>query len=471
MAAAQSMEQVYKVRLRVMVDKESNKVLYVESGKDFVDALFGFLTLSLGTIARLVAKDSNIEAVRVGSLSSLYQSIADLDEQYLSTHACKEILLNPRNSMEPYCKQLKLNINDTVLSENTDSNQKRGFGKVMNRVLSPSPQPGCLRLENGFVKENATFIISDDLSVMPNVFGSVVHLHQKHKITNFEAVLEQNVEITKREVVDILKLSMTSKTPLTDFIFRKKHVSVKHKYRNQTELKLGEVTSNQGRQMSVKVVRQKSTRKILFAEAGVDFIDFIFSFQTFPLGGVLHMLEGVSSLECIDNLYKSVANLSPDIYLMSQNVKEKLSKPLVKSSFGSGDGGYHGDSFLPLKLIDSMFSASNSSVLGKFAKGASMFMVTDDLVVTPISSFNAISYLNSLNVSMLDVEERVVKIGLKEGLSILKTSLTSTSALTNGLGNVFDLGWRSFGLRSVLLIVVVAFAVDVGRRAKSFYLK
>lgn len=66
-----SVEQVDKVSLWVLVDKERNRVLYAEAGKDFVDVLFSFLTLPLGTIARLMSKDSNIEAVRFGSISSL----------------------------------------------------------------------------------------------------------------------------------------------------------------------------------------------------------------------------------------------------------------------------------------------------------------------------------------------------------------------------------------------------------------
>ncbi|MCI24475.1 DUF674 family protein [Trifolium medium] len=79
--------------MRVLVDNERNKFVYAEAGKDFVDAIFSFLTLPLGTIARLVAKESNVEAVRFGSISSLYQSVANLDQQYLWTHACKEMLL------------------------------------------------------------------------------------------------------------------------------------------------------------------------------------------------------------------------------------------------------------------------------------------------------------------------------------------------------------------------------------------
>ncbi|MCH91230.1 DUF674 family protein [Trifolium medium] len=108
-------EQVDKVSIRVLVEKGKNKVVYAEAGKDFVDVLFSFLTLPLGTIARLVAKESNIEAVRFGSLSSIYESVSDLDQQHLWSHNCKEMLLNPRNSMEGHYQHLKLNIDDTPL--------------------------------------------------------------------------------------------------------------------------------------------------------------------------------------------------------------------------------------------------------------------------------------------------------------------------------------------------------------------
>jgi len=112
-SAKKSVEQVDKITMRVMVDKESNKVLYAEAVKDFVDVLFSFLTLPLGTIARLVATESNIEAVQFGSISSLYQSVKDLDQQYLWNQTCKKMLLKPRNSMEAYCQKLNLNIDDT----------------------------------------------------------------------------------------------------------------------------------------------------------------------------------------------------------------------------------------------------------------------------------------------------------------------------------------------------------------------
>jgi hypothetical protein len=67
-----------------------------------------------------------------------------------------------------------------------------------------------------------------------------------------------------------------------------------------------------------------------------------------------------------------------------------------------------------LNFVDPKFSATKSSSCGEFAKGPLIYMVTDDLVVTPMSSFNVISHLNSLNIPPFDVEERIVRIGLKE---------------------------------------------------------
>jgi len=62
-----------------------------------------------------------------------------------------------------------------------------------------SPPKQCLSLENGFAKETATFIISDDLTVMPNVFGTVIALLQKLQITNIGAIVEESVGISKQE--------------------------------------------------------------------------------------------------------------------------------------------------------------------------------------------------------------------------------------------------------------------------------
>ncbi|KAJ1437332.1 hypothetical protein SESBI_03659 [Sesbania bispinosa] len=434
MAAAASYEQVNKVSLSVLVDRERNRVVYAEAGKDFVDVLLSFLTLPLGTIARLIAKDSNMQSVRVGSLSSLYQSVADLDEQHLWTQNCKEMLLQPRNSMEPYCQKLKLNIDDTppiqyficqdrdclrkassgegCLNLSTFRNKKCHCGKLLNKVIYPEK----LTTENGFVNETAKFIISEDLNVMPNVFGATVQLFQKLGVHDFAA-------IEKKTVVDLLKFSLISKAPLTDFIFSSYHFDP----RNESSFVFGDLPPDDGRKMVVKVLKRKSNGKILFAEVKEDFADFLFSFLTFPLGGVLNMLQGVSSLSCIDNLYKSMTELSPDRHLRSQDLKDKLAKPQCAPQFELSNQILPiGAATLPLYrcFINSLllsFRLSLPSTISGFPpyydqKNAHLKFVD------PIS-----------RIPLVDLEERVISIGLKESLSILKASLTSASALTNGL--------------------------------------
>ncbi|ESW12418.1 hypothetical protein PHAVU_008G110700 [Phaseolus vulgaris] len=478
---APSNEQVYKVPLKVLVDRSENKVVFAEASKDFVDVLLSFLALPLGTIARLVAKESNIPPVKLGSLSSLYESVSNLEEEHLWTPTCKEMLLHPRSSMESYYQHLKLNIDDTdptnyFLCENLDcsrkpsgsllsifNNQRCSCGKLMNRIVSPENNT----LENGFVKETATFIICDDLSVLPNILVTSLNLLQKLGIKDMDAIEEQTVDISKREVVDLLKLSMISKSPLTDFIFEKKPRVDDFNPINESWFERGEESSDEGRRIVVRALVRKSNKKIMFTGAEEDFADFLFSFLTLPLGGVLHMLEGNSSLGCIDKLHKSISELSPDRYLRSQRLKEELANPKCATQFTiSGqilpigevslpvyycntffDGVRHTfalststrtpyydyDKNVRLEILDGKSSIGDFWIGKGFAKGPSTFMVTDDLVVTPMSSISAVSYLNRSQVPLSDLEERVISVGVKEGLAILKASLTSTSALSNAL--------------------------------------
>ena len=249
--------------------------------------------------------------------------------------------------------------------------------------------------------------------------------------------------------------------------------------------------------MVLKVLIRKSDRKILFVEGQEDFADFIFGFLTLPLGGVLHMLGGFSSYSCLDKLYKSVTELCPYRYLMSPSLKHMLVNPQCAPQFGIynqilqiGDlpvfycKSYekdmkqisvlvnstkslrlYGELYKTMDIVDPK-SSDGKSNSGGFVIGPAMYMVTDDLVVTPISSISGVSYLNRSKVHLSDLEQRVINIGLKEVmlflrllsfcysmcsvllfvfdiiiiyctilqcLSILKASLISTSALTNGL--------------------------------------
>ncbi|RHN46347.1 hypothetical protein MtrunA17_Chr7g0241271 [Medicago truncatula] len=328
--ATQSAEQVVNVTLRVLVDKARKKVVYAEAEKDFVDVLLSFLTLPLGTIARLVSKESNIEAVKFNSISSLYQSVSDLKEEYLWNKACKEMLIKPGNSMEAYCHQLKLNIDETEplqylceypfcrLVRNSWSifyKQKCKCGMLFNSGPVVIDDMTCV--PDGFVKETASFIIRDDLYVMPNHLRTSVCLLKKHGINDLANTEKKTLLITKKEVVDLLKLSLLSKTPITDFILKNKNFLCNSNPKFQSKIRIGKDLPSDSdeakKNMVVILMVRKSNTKVLFATAEEDFADFLFSFLAFPLG-VLQMLEGLSSLSSIDGLYRSMTELSSERY-------------------------------------------------------------------------------------------------------------------------------------------------------------
>ncbi|KAK7256851.1 hypothetical protein RIF29_30388 [Crotalaria pallida] len=474
--------------LTLVVDEEKNRVVFAHVGKDFVDVMVSFLTLPLGTIARLVAKESNMmKKVSVGCLSSLYESVAILDVKLFWTEACKEMLLRPRNSMEAYCSNMKLNIDDTekvkyFICQNLDCTNKESggllstfrntrckCGKLMNKVILP--EKGMLTYNEGFIPDMATFIISDDLKLKPyDIAASVLP-----GIQDLHATKEVTVNVTKEKMVDLLKCSLLSKTPLTDFFLRKTEFPqyAAPQPRNELVFNFGPSKADDGGVIiSLKVFIRKSNSKILFALAENDFVDLVFSFLTFPLGGMEQMLKGNSCLGSIDNLYKSMLDLDGCKYLRSFDLKDKFvnyrlahqfkierqilpfdevptsnficcSENNFSSCYLTKLQGYHnkrinisGKLYAPLSYLEPQSSTgepySNCGGRG-FVKKPSMYMVKDDLVVTPASPFSTITFLTKSGIPLEDLEERIISIGNADGLNILKASLISSSALTNGL--------------------------------------
>lgn len=223
---------------------------------------------------------------------------------------------------------------------------------------------------------------------------------------------------------------MTSKTPLSDVIFKKDKFVGNLDPRNRLEFWTGEVDEqrNESNKMSVKVVRRKSNEQILFVEGDEDFADFVFSFLTFPMGGVVSMFKGLSFLNCLDNLYNSMTELCPVRCLSSQSVKNKLINSVIGMQFELRN------QILPIDVESSTYSIYNKDVKlvnpkspssGGFVKGPMSFMVTDDLVVSPMSSISGLEYLKRVKVPLNDVEERVISIGLKEVKRLCEISFST----------------------------------------------
>ncbi|KAI4303090.1 hypothetical protein MLD38_038760 [Melastoma candidum] len=218
--------------------------------------------------------------------------------------------------------------------------------------------------------------------------------------------------------------------------------------------------------LSLKLLVDKHSKKVLFAEAGKDFIDFLFHLLTLPVGTVIGLLLPNGMVGCVGNLYRSVQNIN-DVYMESAASKEELLKP-PKSPSG-------GESFL-LLLPDSSPSAPKTfykccycssspnvadftdatctacrNVMNKkvvfleqqqvkagaskssgYVKGVVTYMVMDNnLEVKPMSTISSIAMLSKFNVKDVGaLEEKVIAVSLNEALELLKTSLYSKNVLT-----------------------------------------
>ncbi|XXG89349.1 hypothetical protein AAC387_Pa12g1367 [Persea americana] len=224
--------------LKLFVDKEMNRVVFAESGNDFVDVLLSFLTLPIGTIIGLTGKQS-----KIGSMTRLYESVEDLDVNLLQAEACKDMLLHPRSASEEQCKNLK-----------------------MNQVICKKPPKVVAEGKDGvFVKGDVIYMISDDL-----------------------------------QVLHLLERSLFSKTPLTDMFLGEQDIASTADHNSiatlnssghgmaQSQME-GENDISSER-MSIKLIQNKFNHRIFYAETGTDFPDLLFSFLTFPLGAILKCL-------------------------------------------------------------------------------------------------------------------------------------------------------------------------------------
>ncbi|KAL9145081.1 hypothetical protein ABFS82_13G015900 [Erythranthe guttata] len=455
--------------LKVMINKQKTKVLFAAIDSDFADVLLSFLTLPLGTIARILKKHGRT----IGCLTALYSGLENLGTGYFGTDVCKQMLLNPRSSFASECRKLKLDLGENqptryfaCETRNCSSFIPRNIvsmycntdtcrcGKKMNIEIpiEVSHDVSC----GAFTTDKASFLISDDLKMVPNVAVPALQTLVKLGITDTDGAELRTVTFGFNEIMDLLMWSLISLTPLTDIILNKRKIeSIKRELEQETLLhQLCKGTGSYYKSiLKLKLMVQKSTNKLLFAQAENDFVDFLCSLLTVPLGGVQYLFgSNTNCLKSLENLYKSV-DLIEDKYFAAPNMKKRLMKPDIAKGYMSKNQvlplGEHMDQTIyynqDLKLNKEWLSFSNTNGAklftiigsfkgkGDFVKEATMYMVSDDLTVAPLCMTSSLSILNRLNISLTDVKEVEVHIGLKEGLSILKASLTSTSALTDGL--------------------------------------
>jgi len=108
---------------------------------------------------------------------------------------------------------------------------------------------------------------------------------------------------------------------------------------------------------------------------------------------------------CLTHKYANNYSAS-DLYLSAYNLTNIFQ--LENSDFRS---------ITAVDFVDTILTRGNSK---GYVKGPTMYMATDDLVVTPMSTTSVISLLSTLSIPFSDLEEKEVTIGIKEVIFLFK---------------------------------------------------
>lgn len=456
-----------RVMVKLMVDKEKNRVVFAESNHEFVDILFSFLTMPLGTVIRVLGK----KASSLGSLANIYDSVASLAPQYLQTEACKAMLLRPRNAAEVKCEDLAINIDDTESRTfytcgdcslkkylySSVSDARCICGKLMSRVTRWERTDKKANGDGVFVKGGFIFIISDDLNV---TLASTAVLMSQVKILSIEdgSMLEERfLDFGSEEIASLLWRSLISETPLTDLYFSKSDMEDAAIVRNKKDAiqqKLESDVDCKPKDMQLKLVLSKSDNKMLYAEVEEDMVDLLFSFLTFPVGFLIKNTEYLSK-GCIVNLYKSVEKNN---YMKTEDCKSMLLSPNLGSFHGCSSSQllktqemasntrtvpgcyttvydrFLGSHYVEMHVFKEMNPKSPNNGTepgGGYVKGLGKFIVTDDIRIAPLSLITSVQMLNEFKIPFRGLLEREASMTLSQALNLLRAAVCSCTALTD----------------------------------------
>ncbi|KQK02267.1 hypothetical protein BRADI_2g00456v3 [Brachypodium distachyon] len=195
--------------------------------------------------------------------------------------------------------------------------------------------------------------------------------------------------------------------------------------------------------ITLKLLVDTKAKRVLFAEAGKDAVDFLLALLTLPVGTVAKLLpdSGVANIyasaESLDPAYVQSAAvhgallrtnmpllLRPCSYTTAPPRRQRLGTLAAVAEngavtyYGAGYGGS---------------TSSGGGGGGGIVRGAVTYTVMDDLTVAPMSNISCMALISKLNGEDkgLVVEEKSVQIGYQEGVEILKASLRSKTVLTD----------------------------------------
>ena len=225
--------------------------------------------------------------------------------------------------------------------------------------------------------------------------------------------------------------------------------------------------------LTMKLLVESKTQRVLYAEAGKDVVDFLFSLLTLPVGTVVKLLTTETMVGSVGNLYGSMEKLD-DTYIGRDDAKKDLltpaagcqsdkllqleaAPPEIPDLYSCGSYSYQNcktnitrvygakckscHNQMTLKLVEVVDPAAGSvgGAVSPAAEGAGFvqgivtYTVMDDLKVSPMSSISGITLLNTFGVTDIgSLQEKTVQLGYDE---VTNSSTPDTNQLFMGLIN------------------------------------
>jgi hypothetical protein len=217
--------------------------------------------------------------------------------------------------------------------------------------------------------------------------------------------------------------------------------------------------------LSMKLLVDTKARRVLFAEAGKDVVDFLFSLLALPIGTVVKLIGAKSMVGSAGDLYRSVEKLD-GTYVQPGAAKEEILRPVMaRSPANSALLGLPAPTPPPpppapsnrfFKCSYASYSvcrdyvtdvsgtkcprcsnamttqiqyappagsaagiahnaATTMAAADGFVRGVVTYTVMDSLAVSPMSAISSITLLNTFAVTDLTaLQEKTVQIGYKE---------------------------------------------------------
>ncbi|XP_074331010.1 uncharacterized protein LOC141668181 isoform X1 [Apium graveolens] len=449
--------ELQSLSLKLLVHKVRNEVVFAEANHDFVDVLFSFMTIPVGAVIKLIG-DQSFSCMR-----NFCASVENFDENLLSSKTCREVLLHPRSAAEIYCRNLKLNWCETDSNEYYECTScdrvsyywQNGLcvcGKRLSYELRlPSPSPTLL---GGFTKSTSRFMITSDLNVRPISTMKGLTLLKLLGAGEKNALEERTVDVGKDKILELLKLSLASKRPLTEAFLNLIPLKI-----GSCSVKIGSVINSPGNvdysqnrvssstkteeTISLKLIINLVNNTVLYAEADSYFVDLLCSFLTFPIGFLFQKNDCFSFNGCMDNVYKSINNLEVELFkspIMKETLLEsKLAPGLaqLKKVISIEDttsptytdliGHYKAEKY----STNSKYCNEEPVIAKGFVKGPSSFMIMDNLAVMPLSSISGLRLIETMQIPFDKILEKEVVMGEIEAIRLFTASLVAENALTD----------------------------------------